>query len=141
MADRVFTAYVIVRNPDDLQTHTFEPGDAVPDWCIDHVGDHVSEGVSTSRQTAKDDDETRTVTNDDGSTTEFVTPESDAAELAEEGEAPGENMNAVDEEESYEDWTKAELKEEAKGRELEGYSSLTKEELIALLREDDEAAE
>lgn len=40
---------------------------------------------------------------------------------------------------AYDDMTVAQLKDEAKGRDLSGYSNLSKDDLIALLIEDDES--
>lgn len=122
---REFTAYVVLRDPKTLEAKSFKPGDAVPDWAT--VGDHVaSNGVSRERQTVREGDAPNdaTETSEDATVT-LVTPQH-------EQEAAGD-----DEIPPYEEWSKTDLKAEAKGRELTGYSNATVDELVAMLQADD----
>lgn len=116
---RVFTANVVLaRNPGGEATQ-FKIGDEVPEWANEKVGDHVSQGVTR----AADAPAAPVVSIDSGVTTEVVADDED------------------DELDNYLNWTKAELKDEAKGREIEGFSKMTKEELAAALEADDAVEE
>jgi hypothetical protein len=128
---REFTAHVVVRNPEDFQIITFAPGDEVPEWALNVVGDHVTQGVTQARQTSEEspaDDDT-TVTNEDGTETTAVTPEYEADDEEDEEDVP------------YTEWSKDDLKAEAKSRELTGLSKATVDELIEALEADDAAEE
>lgn len=118
---RVFTANVVTRHPETGQTVVFNIGDEVPEGVF--VGDHAatSEGVTAERQSTKE-----APVSDD---TTVVNP--DAA-----GAAEDDDDEALP---PYSEWSKTDLKAEAKGRELEGYSKATVEELVALLEADDAA--
>jgi hypothetical protein len=119
---RVFTANVVTRHPETGQTVVFNIGDEVPEGVF--VGDHAatSEGVTSEVQT-----NAAPVASDD---TTVVNP--DAAGASEDSD----DDDALP---PYSEWSKTDLKAEAKGRELEGYSKATVEELVALLEADDAA--
>lgn len=127
MAAREFTAYVVLRDPDTLQPLSFAPGDEVPEWA--NVGDHVaSNGVTRTRQSAEEantGDDTGAST--EGATETVVTPEYEQTD----------DTDETDEVPPYEEWSKTDLKAEAKGRELSGYSNATVDELVAMLQADD----
>jgi len=139
MEEREFTAYVVLRMPETLEVVTYAPGDIVPDWAYGQVGDHAAQGVSRTRQTSTPAVPVVTSVEENGTVTEIITPE---YELADEEEAIDDSEEEVEDEEveevePYDQWTKADLKAEAKGRELSGYSSASKEELVDLLEQDD----
>jgi hypothetical protein len=134
---REFTAHVVLREPTTLEVVAFAPGDEVPDWAIGQVGEHVSQGVTRPVQTAEVGVPTITTVVDDGEVTESITPAHEVVEDDEADEVEEDDDEAEEEVEPYDQWTKADLKAEAKGRELSGYSSASKEELVELLEQDD----
>lgn len=97
-------------------------GDEIPDWAADQLGDHL---IALSLPASKDVDNG-----------EAPAP---VVETAQETD-PNADVDPDEEVEGYDTWSKEELKTEAKGRGLSGYSSLSKEELVSLLTEDDEIA-
>lgn len=119
---RVFTANVVLARHRGGETTEFSIGDEVPQWAIDRVGDHVSQGTTRAA-----DAPAPVVTNDESA--DENTGAADAADTS----------TAEEKEDTYASWTKDELKEEVKARELEGYNSkLSKDDLVALLEADDE---
>lgn len=138
--EREFTAYVVLREPTTLEAITFAPGEIVPDWAISQVGEHASQGVTRPVQTPQDGVPVITSVVVDGEVTESITPghEVDVDDADDEDvDEVDDEVEAEEEVEPYAEWTKADLKAEAKGRELSGYSSASKEELIELLEQDD----
>lgn len=123
MSEREFTAYVIVKNPEDHQAVTFEPGDVVPEWALDVVGDHVTAGVTKARQTPDE------------------APASDDAPVIEEVAADEAETEEVDEDDEalppYTEWSKTDLRAEVDGRELDVPSKATIADLVAALEADD----
>lgn len=117
---RVFTANVVLARQRGGETEQFSIGDEVPEWALDMVGDHASQG--TTRAADAPEPETPV-------TTAPVTPEAPAEPVT---------PDEVDEDDTYESWTKDQLKEEAKAREIAGVSKLSKEELVAALEAFDE---
>lgn len=109
---RIFTANVVLAEHSGGEVSEFQIGDEVPKWAIDRVGDHVCQGTTR----ASDAPAAGETPVDASTDTEVV---------------------ADDEEDSYSNWNKDELKDEAKGREIQGYSKMSKEELIAALEADD----
>jgi hypothetical protein len=123
---RIFTANVVLRDPDTYESRVFLIGEDVPEWAS--VGDHaaqVGQGVTRERQ----------ITEGEAPTVTAVTTDEDATDADVDSDD-----ETADEVEPYDQWLKADLKEEAKGRELEGYSTMTKDELVELLTQDDEAS-
>lgn len=114
---RVFTANVVIPHVPGGEGNQFKIGDEVPEWALNLVGDHASQGVTR----AADAPEPVATPVDSSEATEVVTDDADTEEDLD----------------SYTTWTKAELKDEAKGREIEGYSKMSKEELVAALEADD----
>jgi hypothetical protein len=122
-----FNAYVAVHK-DPAETVWFAPGDEVPDWALELVGDHVyggdheasdSEDVRlTDPENEPDDPDTK------WSTINTLPPTAEAA-------------SDVDEDLGYADLSKDDLKELCEQRDLP--VSGTKADLIARLEEDDEA--
>lgn len=129
MAEREFTAYVTLREPIAGEIVNFEPGDIVPEWAV--VGDHAAASAGTTKavQTSEESPANVVVTNDDGSTTEIVTPEDELDET--------EEVDEEDEIPPYTEWSKTDLQAEAKGRGLTGLSKATIEELSDALTADD----
>lgn len=137
MAQREFTAYVVLRDPATGQNVSFEPGDIVPEGVT--VGDHVATSAGTTRnvqtsETPATGDDT-TVKNEDGTETTIVTPE------YEQDEADADSDEDDDEVPPYTEWNKTDLQAEAKGRGLTGTSKFTIEELAEALTADDAATE
>lgn len=112
---RVFTANVVLARQTGGEATQFKIGDEVPEWANERVGDHASQGVTR----AADAPAAPAVSVDSGVDTEVVADDEDL--------------------DSYATWTKAELKDEAKGREIEGFSKMSKDELVAALDADDAA--
>lgn len=117
---RVFTANVVLTKSSGAEARQFKIGEEVPQWALDKVGDHASQGVTRA---ASDPAPSETPV-DTGVPTEVLSDDEETDDL-----------------DSYLNWTKAELKDEAKGRKIEGYSSMSKEELAAALEADDAAEE
>jgi len=136
MADKkVLTANVVLRK-DDYELVVLREGEVVPDWAVELLGDHLTGGVS---RPATDEE----IANADGDAPGVPL---ESAPASEGGTADVEGYDSEsdedDEEEvDYNDLTKDELKDEAKTRGLSGYSSLSKDELVSLLEEDDAATE
>lgn len=128
---RTLTANVVVRDQEDnvVVLHT---GEELPDWAVDQVGEHVLGGVTTTTvdPLKHDAGDLTLVKNPDG--TEVSINHADDTEDAD-------DEDSEDEEVPYSEWSKDDLKSEAKARGLSGYSSLSKEELTSLLEEDDAA--
>jgi len=126
---RTLTANVVVRDQEN-NIVVLQSGEELPEWAVSQVGEHVLGGVTTTTEDPlkHDTGDLRIVKNEDG--TEVSINYADDTD---------EDPEEEDGEESYEDLTKDDLKAEAKDRGLSGYSSLSKEELISLLEEDDEA--
>lgn len=115
---RVFTANVVLARTPGAEATQFKIGQDVPEWAIEKVGDHASQGVTR----AADAPAAPVVGIDSGVETQVVADDADDEDL-----------------DSYATWTKAELKDEAKGREIEGFSKMSKDELVAALDADDAA--
>lgn len=120
---RVFTANVVLAKSPGAEARQFKIGEEVPQWAIDKVGDHASQGVTRS---AEDPAPSETPV-DTGVSTQVLSDDDVPAE------DPEEDLD------SYLNWTKAELKDEAKGRNIEGFSKMSKEELAEALDADDAA--
>lgn len=121
-----FTVHVNVFK-DATNYETFAPGDDVPDWALDHVGDHT--------YTDSDEVDVRLTDphyEDDDPDLQFSTPTTLPPVV---GGVPADEAEA--EESEYTDLNKDELKElcEERGLPVSG----TKTELIARLEEDDES--
>lgn len=112
---RIFTANVVIAKDRGGEAVEFKIGDEVPAWAESIVGDHVSQGTTR----AADAPVPENVPVDASTETQVVADDDD------------EDLD------SYLNWTKAELKDEAKGREIQGYSSMSKEELAAALEAND----
>lgn len=121
---RIFTANVVLARHRGGELTEFKVGDEVPEWALDLVGDHASQGVTRSAEAlapaAPIDDTTA--------------DESAAADAAKDA---AEETGDDDDLDSYTSWTKDELKDEARAREIEGFSKMNKEELVAALEADD----
>lgn len=111
MSERIFTSNVALDVPNE-GPRVFLIGEAVPEWAI--VGEHVTQGVTKAAQTPE-----KVETIVDPAKVEVDTSDDE------------------DDAETYADWTKAVLRAEVDGRELEVGSKATKEELIAALEADD----
>lgn len=122
-----FNAHVAVHK-DPAETVWFAPGDDVPDWAVDLVGDHVLEGN-------EDDSEDVRLTDPHYEDDEDATKWSTVNTLPPTAEATSD----VDADGSYDDLSKDELKELLEQRDLP--VSGNKAELIARLEEDDETDE
>lgn len=115
---RIFTANVVLSRSPGGEPVKFAIGDEVPEWAIKRVGEHASQGVTRSAEAPAP-----------------AAPINDNTVAT-----PAEADAAVDEEDdvdSYTTWTKDELKDEARAREIEGFSKMTKDELVAALEADD----
>lgn len=124
-----FTVHVNVHK-DASNYETFAPGDDVPDWALDHVGDHT--------YTDQDDYDVRLTDphyEDDDPAVQFTTPTALPPVV---GGVPSDEAEA-DELEDYTSLKKDELIALAEERGLD--SSGTKAEIIERLVEDDEADE
>lgn len=109
---RVFTANVVLARHSGGEAEQFSIGDEVPEWATKLVGDHASQGVTRAANAPAPAD----------------TPI----------DAGGVSLIPSDDDlDSYTTWTKAELKDEAKGREITGFSNMSKDELVAALEADD----
>lgn len=120
-----FNTYVNVHR-DAANYETFAPGDDVPEWALDHVGDHVYTDV-------EEDDDPRfrdPHLEPDSSEVGFTTP---TALPVVAGGVPSDEAEA-DEDDDLDEMSKDDLKDLA-GR-LGLAKSGTKEELIARIRED-----
>lgn len=121
MAQREFSAYVVLVHPDSKQATTFAPGDVVPEWAT--VGDHAtSQGVTRSAQTNDEAPASDVTPVADEAATETVTPEYETEDLP-----------------PYEEWSKTDLRAEVDGRELEVPKRATVDELVEALKADDAA--
>jgi hypothetical protein len=125
-----FNAHVAVHK-DPAETVWFAPGDDVPEWALDLVGDHVigdaeeAEDVRlTDPENEEDDDETK------WSTVNTLPPAAETTPDVDEDS---------DEDLGYEDLSKDDLKSLLEQRDLP--VSGNKAELIARLEEDDAADE
>lgn len=112
---RVFTANVVLTKSSGAEARQFKIGDEVPQWAIDKVGDHASQGVTRAADAPESSE----------------TPVDTGTSVITEADPEDDDLD------SYLNWTKAELKDEAKGRNIEGYSNMNKEELAAALEADD----
>lgn len=130
MADRIFTANVVMAHPDTYAPVVFLIGDEVPEWAI--VGDHVctSEGTTQLVQTA-DDDTTGDESGDEqtpGADDDKTEVDDDKTEVDEEDEIP-----------PYDEWSKTDLRAEVDGRELDVPAKANIADLVAALQADDAA--
>lgn len=116
MGKRIFTASVILAKSPGDTPEVFKIGDVVPDWALDMIGDHVSQG--TTRAT----------------TAPTVEEQHDDDADADEVEA---DADSDDDGGEYDDLNKDELKKLAKSRGVAGYSGMAKQELIDALEADD----
>lgn len=121
MTDRVFTANVVLIDPDNYGPRVFLIGDEVPEWAI--VGEHVctSEGTTALVQT-----------DGDGAT----------GDESGDGESTGADADKTDEEDEippYEEWSKTDLRNEVDGRELDVPAKANIADLVAALQADDAA--
>lgn len=114
---RKFTANVVLAKQRGGEPTQFSIGDDVPEWALDRVGEHVIQGVTRAS------DAPEPVNTGDANT--------DAPEESD-------DIPADADDDSYESWTKEQLKEEAKAREIEGIAKMNKDALIAALEADDE---
>lgn len=121
-----FNSYVSVYK-DPAEFVTFAPGDEVPKWALDKVGDHVLEG---NEDDSVDVRLTDPHYEDDDPETQFQTPTTLPVET-------GGTVEDVVDEDEYSSLSKEQLKELAEERGLA--KSGNKEELLARLREDDDA--
>lgn len=132
MAERKLklTANVVVRK-DEGEIVVLREGEVVPDWAVDQLGDHLTSGISTPAT----DDEVDAADDDAPGVPVESAPASEGGQVVDNGEVDDDETE--EEVEPYAEWNKADLKAEAKGRQLSGYSDLSKEELVSLLEEDD----
>lgn len=127
---RTLTANVVVRNQEN-DIVVLKSGEELPEWAVDQVGEHVLGGVTTTTADPykADAGDLTIVKNEDG--TEVSVNHADDTE------------QPADEEDEdvppYSEWSKTDLKAEARGRGLSGYSNLSSDELVSLLEEDDAA--
>lgn len=119
---REFTANVVLAKSPGAEAHQFKIGDEVPAWAVNMVGDHASQGVTRSTEAPAPSE----------------TPVDTGVPIEVAADADSDDDDELD---SYLNWSKAELKDEAKGRNIEGYSNMNKEELAAALEADDAAEE
>lgn len=126
---RIFTANVVLARHRGGEVSEFKVGDEVPEWAMDMVGDHVSQGTTR----ASDAPAPAAPIND---TTAAVADAAEAANAAAEA-AGDDDADDDDDVDSYANWTKDELKDEARAREIDGFSKMNKEELIVALEEND----
>lgn len=126
---RTLTANVVVRDSED-QIVVLKTGEELPEWAVDQVGEHVLGGVTTTTEDPLKHDagNLTIVKNEDG--TEVSVNHADDTEPADEED---------EDVPPYSDWSKTDLKAEARGRGLSGYSNMSSDELVSLLEEDDAA--
>ena len=124
-----FNAHVAVHK-DPAETVWFAPGDDVPDWAVDLVGDHVLEGN-------EDDTEDVRLTDPENEEDDPATKWSTVNTLPPAAETASDVDEDSDEDLTYADLSKDDLKELLEQRELP--VSGNKAELIARLEEDDAA--
>ena len=128
-----FNTHVAVHK-DPAETVWFAPGDEVPDWAFELVGDHVYGGDHQADGDADDVRLTDPHYEDDDPETEFRTT-TDLPPANDAGETEADEDLASD----YSELTKDELKDlcEERGLAVSG----NKAELVARLEEDDAAEE
>lgn len=124
---KVFNSHVAVHK-DPAETVWFAPGDEVPDWALELVGDHVYGDADEAEDVRLTDPHYEA--DEDLFVTANTLPPAAGANTSDED---------VDVEESYEDLSKDQLKELCEERELP--VSGNKAELIARLEADDAAEE
>lgn len=121
---KTLNANVIVRDQNN-ETRVLLAGTEVPEWAEGQLGDHLTALTLPSEKPAREEDpaaEGYPGANQNGTE---ENPDDDFDEDADEEDAP------------YSEWTKEELKAEAKQRELTGYGSASKDDLVKLLEADD----
>ena len=128
---KTFNAHVAVHK-DPAETVWFAPGDDVPDWALDLVGDHVLEGN-------EDDTEDVRLTDPENEEDDPAGKWSTVNTLPPAAETTSDVDEDSDEDLTYADLSKDDLKELLEQRELP--VSGNKAELIARLEEDDAAEE
>lgn len=111
---RIFTANVVLAEHSGGEVTEFKIGDEVPRWASERVGDHVCQGTTRAADAPAAGD----------------VPVDASTEI----QVVADDEDDVDD---YNTWNKEELKDEAKGREIQGYSKMSKEELVAALEADD----
>ena len=124
-----FNTYVAVHK-DPAETVWFAPGDEVPDWALELVGDHVYD----NSHAADDEDEDIRLTDPENQPDEDLFRTTTVLPPNAGGEAEGDGDA---EDVAYEELSKDELKALCEERELA--VSGNKAELIARLEEDDAA--
>lgn len=116
---RVFTSNVVARNPEDGQVKVFKIGEEVPADLF--VGDHAASYEGVTSETSDSN----------------VTPASDDTTVVNEDAAGA----SEDDDVPYTEWSKADLRAEVDGRELDVPKRATVDELVAALEEDDRSVE
>ena len=133
---RVFTANVVLARHRGGELTQFSIGDEVPEWALELVGEHASQGTTRAANAPVASAPVDTNGADVEGAAEAAAIA--AANAAADADGDDEEEDDID---SYEEWTKADLKDEARSREIEGFSSMNKEELIAALEKHDEENE
>jgi len=120
-------ANVLVRNENGDKV-VLLAGNEVPEWAVDQLGEHLTALTLPSERGENPDEDPASAGYPGSNGTENELVPGDEEEVDEEEE---------DEELAYSEWTKEQLKAEAKERELTGYGSASKEDLVKLLEADD----